>query len=716
MQKTLSTLVLVSLLVLKCEAQWNFHDDLGGVPMSSAPGSVLLSDNSVRVFYRGSNHHLWQNTGPNNNSVWWSAPADLGGVELTSAPSAVTLSGVDLYVFYRGPNQNLWMSSWPDRGGVFWGPAQDFGIAMNSAPSAVVANNGAILIFYQGSNNHLWLVTYFNHIVNRPSDLGVSNMASSPSASVQPKLSNVIQNALVCYRGTNNHCWLVSQRNRYLPEEIGTVNIQGAPALLTNKSNQLEVFYRGLDNHLWRLPGPGIESPNSWSSPIDLSGNLSSEPVALYNTVFYRGVNQDLWETSFAPYDIIATNNDQNGLPLNPGWKSTFLPPHFAAPSADNCGGDPWLFPCTTQKPIINNNKGLCLAGGGNLYGHANYGLSTFNGEVLWVSHSLESQDDDYNFNMFTAFNRGITANDNQGLHIEFSSNETIDHFHTSWWSSFHSAVDDDDSRSIINAFGEPRRVLVRGSNTAAKMVNGASAIVIGELGLDCAHSCGAEIHPALGFAMQVKTDPNDATWVFFAKNWGNEGYCGSNTLEYGITSFTFSIPYCAGATGVNIVSSEFLSRSSVATVNFEDIPSSHKFLVTLTVDKASAHDRINGEIHFQWTGNPQCANLFDAKAIKLKRFFVDKTHPDAETLQARRFSKLSETEKKAYLKSLPPKNTEMDRQHLQLTRVIAQKHFEETPRQKVDHIMVPDKEKIKSDSLRMRLFNKKVLVGSHHQ
>lgn len=711
MQKTPSALVLVSLFVLNCEGQWNFHEDLGGVSLLSSPGAVLLPDNSMRVFYQGSNHHLWESTGPNKNTVWWSVPADLGGVELTSAPSAVTLSGMDLYVFYRGPNQDLWMSSWPDPGGIFWSAPKDIGITSNSAPSAVVQNNGAILIFYQGSNNHLWLLTYFDHVFNQPSDLGVSNMASSPSASVHPdnSIRRVIHNALVCYRGTNNHCWLVSQQNGYQPTEIGTEDIQGSPALINNKNNQLEVFYRGQDNHLRRLAGPGIESPNSWSSAIDLSGNLSSEPVALYNTVFYRGVNNDLWVTSFCPYDIIATNNDQNGLPLNPGWKSTFLPPHFAAPSADGCGGAPWLFPCTTQKPTINNNEGLCLLGGGDLYGHANFGVATFNGEVLWDSHSLESQDDDYNFNMFTAFNTGITANDNEGLHIEFSSDETIDHFHTHWWSSFHGAVDDDDSRSVDNAFGQPRRVMVRGSSLAAKMVNGASAIVIGELGLDCAHSCGAEIHPALGFAMEVNTDPNDATWVFFAKNWGNEGYCSSNLLEFGITSFTFTIPYCAGATGVNVISSEFLARSNVATVTWEDIPSAHKFLVTFTLDKPSAHDRINGEIHFQWIGNPQCANLFDAKEVKLERLFADTTHPDAETLQARKFAKLSETEKKIYLESLPPKNFEKDQHRLQLTKVKARKNLEATPSQKVDHIMVPDREKFKNDSLRLRLFDKKM-------
>src|SRR6266498_3515576 len=75
--------------------------------------------------------------------------------------------------------------------------------------------------------------------------------------------------------------------------------------------------------------------------------------------------------------------------------------------------------------------------------------------------HSLESQDDDYNFNLLPLLSpinvAWTTATDSAaGLHLEFSSDDTIDHFHTPWWSKFHAAVDDDDSRSLDNPFGEP--------------------------------------------------------------------------------------------------------------------------------------------------------------------------------------------------------------------------------------------------------------------
>jgi hypothetical protein len=50
---------------------------------------------------------------------------------------------------------------------------------------------------------------------------------------------------------------------------------------------------------------------------------------------------------------------------------------------------------------------------------------------------------------------------------------------------------------------------------------------------MDCAgggttenHRCGVEIHPVYSMALDVDTTRRANRWVFFARNFGNEGYC----------------------------------------------------------------------------------------------------------------------------------------------------------------------------------------------
>ena len=310
------------------------------------------------------------------------------------------------------------------------------------------------------------------------------------------------------------------------------------------------------------------------------------------------------------PYDVVWSQVDDTGIALFPLWKSeTAAPP--AAPDPSMCGNnDPWTSPCTSQPTSIDNNKGLCPTG--KLGGHANWIAATYVGRITWESHSLESQDDDYNFNLLPLIPQSptpwITASDDAsvGLHIEFSSDETIDHFHTPWWSSFHAAVDDDDSRSIDNPFGQPRREMYTGTSKALAMVQGTYAIVTGLLGLDCAHSCGAEIHPVWAMAMHVKDDPNDDTWVFFARNWGNEGYCATNNEAVDTQSFTFRIPWRPGSSDVAIVGQDLRWKDDQgAGGTFDARPDEKAILMTFTLEAPSAGDRMNGEVHLAWKGTP---------------------------------------------------------------------------------------------------------------
>src|SRR6266545_7237667 len=319
------------------------------------------------------------------------------------------------------------------------------------------------------------------------------------------------------------------------------------------------------------------------------------------------------------PYDLVWGQYDDNSIPLSPVWKSTVTPPFYTRPDPSQCGGgNPWMFPCTTQKPRIDNNPGLCPTG--DLGGHANWIPATFMGRIYWEGHSLESQDDDYNFNLLPLLSpinvAWTTATDSAaGLHLEFSSDDTIDHFHTPWWSKFHAAVDDDDSRSLDNPFGEPRRVMVRGKSEAQKMIYGRYAIVSGLMGLDCAHSCGAEVHPVWALAIQVQDDPADEIWAFFFTNWGNEGYCSKGQERIDLQRFTFRLPWRPGAGHVDVISTDFRWRlSDNASWSFEPRPAENSVLVSFTIAPVGRGDRMNGELHLRWGENP--ARLLLSRAV----------------------------------------------------------------------------------------------------
>jgi hypothetical protein len=353
------------------------------------------------------------------------------------------------------------------------------------------------------------------------------------------------------------------------------------------------------------------------------------------------------------PYDLIFDQIDDTGVALTPVWNSTRTPPLFTTPDPSQCGnGKPWQPPCTSQPTEINNNPGLCPVG--ELGGHANWIPVTYFGRLTWESHSLESQDDDYNFNLLpwissTARVPWITSADNQltGLHIEFSSDDTIDHFHTPWWSSFHSAVDDDDSRSIDNPFGEPRREMVSGESKALQMVQGKFAIVTGLMGLDCAHSCGAEIHPVWAMAIHVQDDPDDDLWAFFAINWGNEGYCGDHLEDLITQSFTFRLPWRPGATQVDVIGQNFLWHSNDnASGTIDPRPDEQALLVTLNLAAPDKGDRVNGELHLKWQGSPQKSFLAAAEATRVRG--LEKAMKKIESTKARGTTTAGKTAAKA--------------------------------------------------------------------
>jgi hypothetical protein len=213
---------------------------------------------------------------------------------------------------------------------------------------------------------------------------------------------------------------------------------------------------------------------------------------------------------------------DDNCLALNPRW--SWQQPGVTNPPAF----DPGL---ASQRVGFVNSRS-CAVKKPRRLGHANWFGATYTGKLQWDGHDWPyfAGDDDYNIKLFrppipgTGFMAGGTPSNPTNIKGEFDSDETIDHFDAApWWRRFHTAVDRD-------------RHNTRGPGTrAGRIIDGHDAVMTGLMSLDVFHEENAsEIHPVLALAIRIEDAPNpdDDAWAIFARNLGNQGYCGADQPE----------------------------------------------------------------------------------------------------------------------------------------------------------------------------------------
>jgi len=131
---------------------------------------------------------------------------------------------------------------------------------------------------------------------------------------------------------------------------------------------------------------------------------------------------------------------------------------------------------------------------------------------------------------------------------MEFDSDETIDKFDTSWWKTFHSAVDNSD---------------IGRSTPAGDLINYHDAVAFGQFGLDCAHGCGSELHPVMFLAIRLEKphilNYNSDSWAIFVRNSGDEGYCSTGLEHVDLPVLSFILPPPdQSVTSVSVTKSEF--------------------------------------------------------------------------------------------------------------------------------------------------------------
>jgi hypothetical protein len=274
--------------------------------------------------------------------------------------------------------------------------------------------------------------------------------------------------------------------------------------------------------------------------------------------------------------------------------------------------------------------------------GHLNWFAATYDGSIIWDTHSNPVLDDDYNFKLFPAADAGLTTASHGSIELEFQAAETIDHFKTPWWDSFHQAVD-------------------QGNAAALQMVHGQYAIVTGLLGLDCAHNGGTELHPAWALAIRVEDTFPNQRWAIFVRNWGNEGFCSSGQHLLDRRSFTFRLPWPAGASSVSVLNSTFLTNSSqVSGPNVQFAPN-EGILVNFTLPQPEARARVNGELTLQGQFPPGAQKPPEAQLTlsspSAKEDQVNSPEAHLEALLAR----MTPTQRQTFLAQFPAESPSED-------------------------------------------------------
>jgi hypothetical protein len=240
----------------------------------------------------------------------------------------------------------------------------------------------------------------------------------------------------------------------------------------------------------------------------------------------------------------------------------------------------------------VTYDGGFDGAGGG--------GLKNYFGDV--------DGDDDYNMNLVTPGGDGTAFGNDpaDSVHLEFDSDETIDNFQNDlWWNNLHAVVDNGDS------------------NLMNQMVNGHDAVVVGLMGIDAVHAPRhTEIHPvhvlAVREAAPGAVDPASDSWAIFARNWGNEGECGSQQHYLDTNHITVDIPrpsnVPAGATAsVTDPNSFWGHNTSSPPIVHNDAAGVQ---ITFNLPNGDAQAFVYGELHLNWSGQKAQAAQAQPKVL----------------------------------------------------------------------------------------------------
>lgn len=347
---------------------------------------------------------------------------------------------------------------------------------------------------------------------------------------------------------------------------------------------------------------------------------LSNDGGPAWVTVSVQhGVTGPWPSTNPKPFDVVRSGFDSNLLFKNPSWGWQV---NHGSLSTDGlyllqCQLAPG---CTSQATTTDHigwdllaNFGLCGGSFANSpLGHQNWFDVTYTGQIHWDEWSGSiTGDDDYNMLLDTPDTTGsgpagVTFGNPQQMKLEFDSDETVDQFDQQpWWSRLHYYVDLND-RATIDHF-----------------VDGHDAVVTGLLGIDQVHGVsgigllpagGSEVHPVHILAIREQPpgaiDPANDTWVIFARNWGDEGECGSLQHFLDANTVTVDLPrpgnVPADAVGLPTGDNTFYAHGT--SVGPAIHPSAQGVQVSFNLQSGADKPFEVGEVHLNWTGGASSA------------------------------------------------------------------------------------------------------------
>jgi hypothetical protein len=376
--------------------------------------------------------------------------------------------------------------------------------------------------------------------------------------------------------------------------------------------------------------------------------------------------------TAAKPMDLVWGEVDDNGLPLNPQWQYQI---DHARPGIESgvsntlsCGAnggatcpypnvpqlcdvqDPHLVGCTAQNVTSNTQPNTWINAGCNwpkvssaftsglFAGHKNWFPVTVTGALVldagyddsWSAQQGIGWDADLDFYLRPT----IPSQGPEGRGLTLASVLEKGAQIGPEWDGYEALFDRGDSNSWWNRFFKFRNTNADPSNTAKKMVNpefpnaptaGAGvqnarddSVVIGLLGLDCRHECHAELHPTYAMAIHTQASQSDDRWSVFARNWGNEGSCGSLQELVAMQSFSMRLRH-PFATGVRIDTNDFVGRAGrydqgVSILNAPTVgwnlsstivgsgTSEAAAILTITLPPPEARAVVLGELALTWT------------------------------------------------------------------------------------------------------------------
>jgi hypothetical protein len=355
---------------------------------------------------------------------------------------------------------------------------------------------------------------------------------------------------------------------------------------------------------------PDSCTPDPWGFPGSISNPFDLVPV--HGTSPGGEAFMPVWgqqANNCGKHGVATTTTDADGHPIRT-WNGCAVDAHPfcteiqsadeadwnppSCSSSEGCGENGFCTSDFTSAWPYLDDSDVCkvLSSLGAIAGQTDPARIDFPNNVIvyrapiaWENHGDE--DDDYTWNMhsgghelYDTDTQYAYQNGGGRVHIEFDSDETIDHFTdddwgaaNKFWRDLRNAVDnsngsdnrkDQNIRCFLKSFVNPTLTFDTATLTCPLSEDDSDtcgdgkldtcgddglrdpvAVVVGVPSLDCADNDRVgtdEIHPAYAMAIRIQEDPSQPEeWTFFYHRKGNNGPCG--TEHYGRCGTTFRLP-----------------------------------------------------------------------------------------------------------------------------------------------------------------------------